>query len=364
MNLTMKPVHVTFPSIEQFRNTCHDVKHFAKMAQKPLPKITFEGTVKLHGTNSGISAYNSHTDPENFWCQSRNQILTVTNDNYGFAKFVDSQKEAVASLLKSFADKLETLLPNRVFILNIFGEWAGSGVQQGVGVSQLPKMFVVFAVGVQDTETENVDTNHRKWVWLKREDIQDVMHNYNLTNFKSIYDFQTWTHEVDFLNPKISQNYFAEQTLLVEKECPVAKAFGVSGIGEGIVFKAISTTADYLTQDHLNSLTFKCKGREHSVSKVTTIASIDIEKLNSVKELAESFVTKARLEQGIQFLRDNNLEITQKSTGKFLEWVNKDIIKEETDTITGNNFAVKDVMPQVSKMARDWYLAEWHKYNS
>jgi len=225
MNLTMKPVHVTFPSIEQFRNTCHDVKHFAKMAQKPLPKITFEGTVKLHGTNSGISAYNSHTDPENFWCQSRNQILTVTNDNYGFAKFVDSQKEAVASLLKSFADKLETLLPNRVFILNIFGEWAGSGVQQGVGVSQLPKMFVVFAVGVQDTETENVDTNHRKWVWLKREDIQDVMHNYNLTNFKSIYDFQTWTHEVDFLNPKISQNYFAELTLAVEKECPVAKKF-------------------------------------------------------------------------------------------------------------------------------------------
>jgi len=134
--------------------------------------------------------------------------------------------------------------------------------------------------------------------------------------------------------------------------------------GEGLVLRAISTTANYLTQDHLNSLTFKCKGREHSISKVTTIASIDIEKLNSVKELAESFVTKARLEQGIQFLKDNNFEITQKSTGKFLEWVNKDIIKEETDTITGNNFAVKDVMPQVSKMARDWYLSEWHKYNS
>jgi hypothetical protein len=41
--------------------------------------------------------------------------------------------------------------------------------------------------------------------------------------------------EIDFNMPQLVQNQLSEITIAVEEECPVAKAFGFSGIGEGIV---------------------------------------------------------------------------------------------------------------------------------
>jgi hypothetical protein len=63
--------------------------------------------------------------------------------------------------------------------------------------------------------------------------------------------------DIDFNYPTLSQNDIIEATLAVEKECPVGKYFGVSDIGEGIVYSCI--TEGYQSSDFM----FKSKGELH-----------------------------------------------------------------------------------------------------
>ena len=55
---------------------------------KEKPTLTFNGTIKLHGTCASI-CYNDY----NMWVQSRKQIITPLKDNAGFAFFVESKEE-------------------------------------------------------------------------------------------------------------------------------------------------------------------------------------------------------------------------------------------------------------------------------
>ena len=129
---------ISYPSIEQYRNVIRNVKNitqFVKLDENgeavfnrnaELPKIQFEGTVKLHGTNASVCG-NKDGD---IWAQSRNNIITPENDNAGFAKFVESNKnyfkDIINILLEAYPD-YQTVV--------IFGEWCGAGIQKNVGIS-------------------------------------------------------------------------------------------------------------------------------------------------------------------------------------------------------------------------------------
>ena len=106
-----------------------------------------------------------------------------------------------------------------------------------------------------------------------------------------------------------------------------------------------------------DNLIFKVKGEEHSTSKVKTLASVDVEKINSINELVNSLVTENRCNQGLDMaLNQHNLEICVKNIGSFLKWVSHDIIKEEQDTIIQNNFLLKDVMGPINRKAKEWFM--------
>jgi ferritin len=101
------------------------------------------------------------------------------------------------------------------------------------------------------------------------------------------------------------------------------------------------------------------KSEKHSSSKVKTlkeIAAVDIEKLNSIKELVDQAVTENRLNQGIDKLGEMSLEIDIKNTGAYIKWVVGDVIKEEKDTIIASGFDVKEIMPHVSEKAKKFWM--------
>ena len=61
-----------------------------------LPILNFEGTVKVHGTNSGMQLSQDILGLINFNCQSREREITVNDDNAGFAiSFFHSQSNAI-----------------------------------------------------------------------------------------------------------------------------------------------------------------------------------------------------------------------------------------------------------------------------
>lgn len=336
---------IKFPSIEQFRNVVAtinrnfnylglDVNGEAIYDQSlPKPTITFKGTVKLHGTNAGVS-YNNEAG---VWAQSRENIITSQKDNAGFAFFVESKDTVFRELFDIIATHNNIDCDTNT--ITIYGEWAGKGIQKGVGISNLEeKTFFVFGVKITPHTNSEEELRANPAYWVNSSYVEYVNHRiYN------IEDFQTYSIDIDFNMPQLVQNQLSELTLQVEEQCPVAKAFGFEGIGEGIVWTA---ECGGIVQR------FKVKGEKHSSSKVKTLAAVDTEKLNSITEFIEYAVTDSRFNQALENVFPNNEPIDTKKLGDVIRWVVNDIIKEETDTLVSNGLEPKDVNKYISNEVR------------
>ncbi|MDA3854911.1 MAG: RNA ligase family protein [Candidatus Woesearchaeota archaeon] len=318
---------ITFTKIGQFRQVIRDVCYVNP--ENPVytfPTLTFEGTVKMHGTNAGIS----YTEEDGLWVQSRKNIITVEKDNAGFAFFVESKKDIFQNWFN--------ILKREGYITTIFGEWCGGNIQKGVALNQLDKMFVIFAVKYTNIENHEDHSYEELGFYSKPNSI------YNSNMFPKFYV------DIDFNKPQHAQAEIVDLVEKVELECPVGKYFDVSGIGEGIVFCHYD---EHGNRDYI----FKAKGKKHSSSKVKTVASVDIEKVKSIDAFIEYSVTENRLNQAIeQVFTATSTEPTIKMMGDFLSWVSRDVISEELDTMTENSLEPKDIGRTLGNKARSWFM--------
>lgn len=335
--------HISYPKIQQFRNIISNINReitFIGLDENGeavydpsilKPTLTFKGTVKLHGTNAGV-CYN---EKDGFWVQSRQNIITPEHDNAGFAFFAENNKSIFLEMFKSIKDYYT--LDNLNNTISIYGEWAGKGIQKGVGISEIDKSFFIFGVKISNLNDENF-----KAYWIPSTGLSSPV-----AKIYNVEDFKTFSIDVDFNMPQISQNKFAEITEEVERECPIAKALGVdNGIGEGVVWKV-----EYKGSNHM----FKVKGDKHSVTKVKKLANVDVEKLNSIQEFVTYSMTENRFNQGLEnIFPDNNIDI--KKLGDLIRWVINDIISEEMDTMFKNKLQPSDVNKYISQAVKEMFF--------
>jgi hypothetical protein len=361
---------IKFPSIEQFRNVVKSVRDRAKYHNVPLPILKFNGSVKLHGTNAGV-VKDIYTGE--IWMQSREQIITPDADNAGFARFM-TENPALSVLMNIAAG----VYGNTKFVagdrIAIYGEWCGGSIQKKVALNQLEKMFVIFGIRVIPARDEEEFDNS---YWFTPEQLIDVIDGLGRETSDEckiycIQKFPTFEVEIDFSRPDVIQNHLIELTTEVEKQCPVGKAFGVEGVGEGIVWRCVSEwnfKGDVNNDGNLTDVTlivpkirttdlvFKVKGEKHSDTKVKKLVTVDPVKMNSIHEFASSTVTDHRLEKMIELMTQDGNELDVKNTGIFLGLVGRDILKEEGDTLDASGLERKEVMPVINTLARQWFLS-------
>jgi len=330
--------HIKYPSIGQFRQVVYQVNRtheFVGLDEngeaiyekgRPKPTLTFKGTVKIHGTNASV-CYNKN---ESIYYQSRKNIITPQKDNAGFAMFAESNKDVFLKMFDDICSNINT----HDNTITIYGEWAGEGIQRGIAISQLPKSFFIFAIKVGD-DFINCSTLVKS--------PENRIYNIN--------DFKTFSIDVDFNNPELSQNKIIEETIKVEEECPVAKSLGISGIGEGIVFSC-KTENEFLI--------FKSKGEKHSKSKVKTLKTVDSDRIIKIKELAEKVTTKWRLEQFLNDVCDlnNGGQITRDKIAPFIRAVISDVFKEEMDILIEAGVEGKELGKPISNICRDYFFKQ------
>jgi hypothetical protein len=222
----------------------------------------------------------------------------------------------------------------------VYGEWAGVGIQKGVGISELNKGFYPFTI-------EYIKAGYVVYTVASPYggDIGNWLHNEEVGIYP-ITKFKTYLIDIDFNCPELVQNKLIGITEAVENECPVAKAFGVSGIGEGVVW-----TAEWNNQ----VLRFKVKGEKHSSSKVKTLASVDVEKVGSAIEFADNVVTDSRFNQALENIF-SGVDVDIKKLGEVIKWVMNDVLKEELDTMAANNLEPKDVGKYISQKVKEKFL--------
>jgi len=221
-----------------------------------------------------------------------------TSDNAGFAFFVHSHKEIFEAMINAVL--LNNGLDGDKNTVTIYGEWAGGNIQKGVGVCNLPKSFFIFGVKITPhTETEEeLKANPAYWVdysYLRAPE----------QNIYNIDDYPTYSITADF---------------------------------KGVVHR------------------FKVKGERHSSSKVKTLAAVDVEKLNSIKEFVDYAVSESRFNQALENIFPNNEPIDVKKMGDVIRWVVNDVIKEEMDTMVENQLEPKEINKYISSKVREMFF--------
>lgn len=331
-----------FSSIVQFSGVVKCVRDYCKYNNIPVPTLNFSGSTKIHGSNAAVG----FKPTGEVWFQSRERVLDITQDNAGFCLWGEHNVDK----LKEFYKELCSFYNFEHDNVYIYGEWFGSSIQKGVAVTQLnEKRFGVFKIVFVTQDA--ADPEKFKEVEIDGTEWNSVFFNCGLNNVFVIDSIVPPIElEINFNEPHLVQNKLLELTLSVEQECPVGKYFGVTGIGEGIVWS--TTDVDWLPK-------FKTKGELHSVSKVTTVrelTSAEIASKNSAAEFVEFACTQNRLEQGIDKLKEMGLPIEIKSMGAFLKWVGGDILKECHDVLVVSYIDKKDVMGPINNKAKTWFM--------
>lgn len=301
--------------------------------------ITFTGTVKVHGANASIVV---DANGE-IYLQSRNNAFALDGelDLNGLKAFVNANKERIIKMLNEHKPNLQ---PNQFYV--VFGEWAGPRIQKGVGVSKLDtKKFFIFNT-MLFTKGAEIEDDTKQYIVNPDIAANDIgIHN--------IYEFGTKEVVIDFEDQSSISNAakaMTEFTEQVEQECPVAKAFGISGTGEGLVWLSTPLILDVNSKP----IAFKTKGLKHKETK-GKVVEVDEAKMAKASDFVEYACTENRLTHCIEEVLEGSLDI--KLTGKVIGWVTNDIIKEEKGALEANGLSEKLARKHLAPKIREMYIA-------
>lgn len=352
----MKNAFYKFPSIEAFKSIAIHIKKNCEYHGKPLPKVTFRGTVKLHGTNAAVV----YSPSGEVYPQSRSRVLQPEkgDDNAGFGQYVLKNKEFFKEKFQAFKRETNIDISDDQSVV-FYGEWCGNGIQKNVGINQLSKRFVLFAIAIANKIEPKSDGNDTVYRWID----PDIFCNFvclrksEENDFYVISDYGVFTKVIDFSDVANSVEEINGWVFDVEKECPVSRGMGATAengsmIGEGIVFSG---------QFNGETLRFKAKGEEHkNEGKKTQKIKVAPEVHSALKAFIDEKVDEGRLDQAIEYVfTQNGKEPDRKGTGEFLSWIVNDVLKEEMDEIVASNFDIKQVKNEVSTKARIWFLQKY-----
>lgn len=325
-------VHVSWSSIELLHNVLITLTHLDNLKQRPLKPVHYRAKVKLHGKNTAVQV-----NDDGLVTQSRTEILSPTSDLNGFNKWVTSNASFFSALPVGMI---------------VFGEWAGPGVEKGMAVSALPsKVFAVFSVQLGRGEDARII--------YEPEEIRSVLNPaIDCPGLHVLPWEETGEIVIDYSNKVQMETMMPRLNALVdavEKEDPwVKRVFGVSGLGEGLVFYPEPGTESAHPQA-LATVMFKAKGEKHRTAGTKTAVQVDPTIVGNITEFVELMVTDARLEQGVSQVCGASFDL--KNTGKFLSWVVADVQKESVAELNAAGLDWKQVAPAVQTKAREWYKA-------
>lgn len=324
----MVSTHVSWGSIELLHNVVRTLSN--TLENQPLPVVRYRAKVKLHGANCAVQIA-----ADGLACQSRTTMLTPESDYKGFAAWVRDHRAYFTSLRPG---------------LVVFGEWCGPGVEKGMAISQVAsKLFVVFAVRDGDRIVYDPDEVR---ALVPAANAPDTLHVLPWDGDDVTIDYGSREH-LDRVAAALSARVAA-----VEHEDPwVARTFGISGLGEGLVFYPIEVNGQppLTTPEGLAGLMFKAKGDKHRTAGAKTAVQVDATAAASVGEFVTLMVPDARLEQGLSSVCDGVVDMKQ--IGKFLAWVAADVRKESVAELEASNLTWPQVEKAVQAHARAWFLA-------
>lgn len=295
------------------------------------------GTVKLHGAHADVVV--SSNDDIRF--QSRNiSNLTAKNDVFGFAAAMLPLKATLLTLRNRIYARFNELCPESEIQLEhpliIAAEWIGPGIQEKVAISKLASpMFVIVSININNS-------------WVDDELYGDIHDEANGIYHISKGGF--YHREFDLETPEES---FSELQVLadaVELECPFAHALGITGLGEGIVWKPTSP------RSLAGNASFWLKSKGPSFRTRPLPKRKAESNLEYVREFAGSVLNEMRLEQAWQYMEEMKIPKTKAGVVPYMGWLVEDVKTEEKTVIEEENIDWRALKREIEKIGKEWYM--------
>ena len=338
-----------FPKIGQLHQA---VRHAHKLRPdaRPAMPLTYRGTVKLHGTNAGVRLSPSGRV---VCVQSRNRVLTVEDDNMGFAAFIFDEHMGAhrRALLAAVADEVRS---RRCVVeagclaedVTLYGEWCGPGIQKGVALNSLPeRQFVLFSAAVGD-DGPRVPAGG---VLASTMPIEAER-----VGIMAVRDAGAVELRIDLLSPESVAEKAATIARITEEyeaRCPWGEMHGIRGVGEGLVWVPVGPAYDD------PELWFKTKGEQHKGKPRTRVqVGADPAKVEGVGAFIRLALAEDRLRQGLDYLREMGKPVEVRSTGDFLRWVAGDVQAELGAELEAGGLEWRDVAKRLGGEARAWFM--------
>ncbi len=346
---------IKFPHISLLRNVLAYVQHVNTDPEVPekyrvKEPVQFVGTIKLHGSNCGV-VWDLAEDT--LTAQSRETTLTPEADYKGFAKFVVMRADRIREIL---TEQILLALPEEVTAkIALYGEWVGPGVarkNKGSAVSTFDgKHWALFGAYVL-FEGEGEEP----------QDVSHLLYGVELEGrIGTVYKAGQWNLTIDFNDPEAVKAAEAEVQVEVGRvgeQCPYGKLYGLTGAGEGIVWRPVGPFLDR------EDLYWKAKTAAHQVvdrkeKKVRPVVGDD-EKAQ-ITAFVDATVTENRLEQGLDALEQRGFKVEKRNTGKFIQWVTGDVERECALELEEAGLTWKQVSGAVTTRAREFLFAQFKK---
>ena len=328
-----------YPKIFKLSDFVFHVKSLP-LYQSPSSTVLLIGSTKLHGTHADI-VFESATSYQ-FRLQSRNQLdLKARNqDNAGFVAWVASLGEDKGVMLRlrdRFVERYRKLNPWPVVEgeVIIAAEWCGSGIQKKVAISKVPRFMAIISGFINGSWVPD-------WEFAEIEDAEHRIFNIGRAGY---FRLELRPDDVGLAE---SEAEIRRMTDEVERECPFAKQVcGESGLGEGIVWKAVNHCGDPKNW-------FKSKGDQHAVSNVSRLPAWEVDRENRerVANFAKAIVTENRTEQGWDLLSQKDMN----GLRMFLKWVTEDCLVEEKREMEHLEISKGKLGPAIVSIATPWFL--------
>jgi len=332
-----------WPDIEGLHVIIRDLRRYEEEPGQRPPTVTYRAKVKLDGTNAAVRFRDGKVEGY----QSRTQDITPDSDNAGFARWA------------STIDWPRPFSTEEQPVAVLHGEWAGPGIQKGTACQMLKsKKFFIFAIELCSEERSDGGDWSQRTLITDPHEIGRMLFGWDHPDVQII----PWHGEprtVDLSDPDAVTRFAQDMNELVdvvESSDPYLKqAFGVDGIGEGVVMYPIPEESSMSPRERWRRLAFKAKGEKHRVKKAPRAVEVDPEEIKSIAAFVETFVTQQRCEQGLTvIMKGEHPDI--KRIGEFIGWMSKDVEKESRVELEASGLTWKQVSSAVGAAARGWYM--------
>ena len=183
-----------------------------------LPTVTCRGTIKIDGTNIGISE--NHNVRQ---IQSKNKFIADVDhyDILSFTRMHESDFNYIFDLIYDYYGYSSN------YTYYVFGEYFGKNISGlTTATSNIDRKFYIFDGYITNESNEIITYFSKEFLTLLHG--QDIVNSYMFPNYEILLNLNDPSQSIEQINTILNK---------IEHNCPVGKYFGQTGSCEGVVWE-------------------------------------------------------------------------------------------------------------------------------